>query len=292
MSAIRFLVSPGKRIAMLFLTMIVGLIATGFISYILTSIMPEKPLAAMRIATMVQDILVFILPPVVTALIVTRQSVKLLTLQNLPDTRMSLAAIMLLFASTPLMSWIVDLNQNVHLPESMAALESALRTMEDSAASTVEFMMGPATPVNLIVNLLIVGIAAGFSEELFFRAGLQRLLVTARIKPWVAIWISAFVFSAFHMQFFGFVPRLLLGALFGYLLVWSGSVWLPMLVHTLNNSMYVILRQTTGSGDISPDSAAASWPAVAASLAVTGALLWYMHSIRKSPTVKPDSDAR
>ncbi len=286
MDKLKFLVPPGKRIALLFLTMVVGLIATGVISAVCANIFITNNLPVMRILTIVQDIFVFILPAVITAMIVTRQPAKLLMLEHLPSSRLTLGAVLLLLVSTPAMNWIVELNQNVQFPESLASLEATLRTMEDTAAKTVEIMLGPNTPGNLIVSLLIIGVAAGFSEELFFRAGLQRMLTTARMKPWLAIWITAFVFSAFHFQFFGFVPRLLLGALFGYLLVWSGSIWLPMLIHTLNNSMYVVLHQVTGSGDIPSDSSVGSWYVVVASAVATVALLLYMyrHRIQESTT--------
>lgn len=59
--------------------------------------------------------------------------------------------------------------------------------------------------------------------------------------PHVAIWCSAILFSAIHMQFYGFVPRMLMGALFGYMLVWTGSLWVPILMHFTNNVMAVLV---------------------------------------------------
>ena len=92
----------------------------------------------------------------------------------------------------------------------------------------------------LIVNILIIGVGAGVAEEILFRGCFQRLLVTGGINHHVAIWCVAFIFSAIHFQFFGFVPRMLLGAYFGYLMYWSKSVWIPAIAHTLNNTMVVI----------------------------------------------------
>ncbi|MDE6395798.1 MAG: CPBP family intramembrane metalloprotease, partial [Muribaculaceae bacterium] len=94
---------------------------------------------------------------------------------------------------------------------------------------------------SLVVSVLIVGILAGFSEELFFRGALQRLLSSANgIKPIAAIFISAFIFSFIHFQFYGFFPRLILGIYFGYLLYRTGSLWIPAIVHAFNNSLYII----------------------------------------------------
>ena len=61
------------------------------------------------------------------------------------------------------------------------------------------------------------------------------------MRTHVAIWLTAVIFSAVHMQFSGFVPRMLMGALFVYMLVWTGSLWVPILLHFTNNAMAVIL---------------------------------------------------
>jgi membrane protease YdiL (CAAX protease family) len=140
----------------------------------------------------------------------------------------------------------------------MAAIEAALRSMEDNASNSVEMMLGPNTIGNLIISVLIVGLLAGFSEELFFRGALQRLL-SSRLSTSAAIWTAAVIFSAMHFQFFGFVPRMLLGAYLGYLLVWSGSIWLPAAVHAFNNIMFIVLRYTTGNGDVDFGSGSISW---------------------------------
>jgi len=235
---------------MLLLTYIVGLVITSLAQSLLMRVGgDDKMLAMMRIAVVLQDVFVFVLPAVVTALIVTRQPVRLLALGSAPTGMQTLLAVFVMLVSSPFMSWVIELNASVHLPESMAALEASLRAMENAAESTVQMMLGARTPGNLVVSVLIVGVLAGFSEELFFRGALQRLLSTTAMSPALAIWISAFIFSALHFQFFGFVPRLLLGAFFGYLLLWSGSIWLPMLVHALNNSLFVILQHFTGNGE-------------------------------------------
>ena len=281
MSQLKFLVSPGRRIAMLILTYVVGFIVTAFATTLLLKIgSGGKELAMLRIAAVVQDIFMFILPPLITALIITRQPVRLLALGKGPSMNMTILAVLVMIVSSPVMSWIIELNESIHLPGSMKDLEAQLRLMENNAAAAVDTLLGPPTPFNLIINVLIIGVMAGFSEELFFRAGLQRLLSTTKMSSGAAVWIAAFIFSALHMQFFGFVPRLLLGAFFGYLLVWSGSVWLPMLIHMLNNSIYVILKQVTGSGEPEFGGAESSWIAITLSAVLTIAAIWMLYNNR------------
>ena len=86
----------------------------------------------------------------------------------------------------------------------------------------------------------MVGALTGIGEELTFRGIIQSLVTEKSNNHHIAIWVTAILFSAIHLQFFGFFPRMLLGAFFGYLLVWSGSIWLPIYAHFLNNSMAVV----------------------------------------------------
>ena len=287
MSKIRFLIPSGMRLILLLLTFVVGAVATGLLSGVLMDAGGiDRKVAMLRIATIAQDLLMMVVPALVTALICTRQPVRLLAIAKAPDVRMTVSAIMVMLVSSPLMSWIIDWNASMHLPESMSAFEASIRSMEDSAAGAVDMILGPHDIPNLIVSILIVGVLAGFSEEIFFRGALQRLLASARIGNIASIWTAAFIFSAIHMQFFGFVPRLLLGAYFGYLLLWSGSLWLPVLAHTVNNSLYIILKYTTGSGDIEPASAAGSAAVIAISAILTAAGLWILWKNR----VRPDTE--
>lgn len=283
MSNIRFLVSPWRRIVMLLLTFVVGLVVTGLAGGLLLNMGgPDKAVAMSRIATVIQDIFMLIMPALVTALIVTRQPVKLLALGRMPSAGRVLIAIAVMLLASPAMSWIIELNSSIQLPESLAALEQKMRAMEDSAQATLDFMLGAHTPANLFVNILLIGLLAGFSEELFFRGALQRLINSTGLSATAAIWISAIIFSAIHMQFYGFVPRMLLGVYFGYLLVWSGSVWLPVIVHAFNNSMFLVLKYMTGNGDpsIGAEGSMESVIAIIASVLATAAGLILLYKTR------------
>ena len=207
---IRFLVSAPLRLVLLFLTWLVGLAVTMLAGVLLVKMLGGRPAALMRISAMFQDMLMWIGPALATAVIVTRSPARLLCIDKMPTLRQVLLAVMLLVVSAPLMSWIINLNAGMHLPAGMEQLESALRSMEEASASAVESMLQPATAGNVLMNILIIGVFAGFSEELFVRGTMQRLLSTSHLSTHAAIWITAVIFSAMHLQFFGFVPRLLL----------------------------------------------------------------------------------
>lgn len=88
------------------------------------------------------------------------------------------------------------------------------------------------------LNILVLALLPAVGEELTFR----RLFLRFTPTRWGAgrIWFLAFIFAVAHVQFLGFIPRMLLGALLGYLYVWSGNIWLSVLCHFTNNAVAVI----------------------------------------------------
>lgn len=230
---------PGSGIVLLFSLFAFFLILTPILSGLLGKLV-AKPEAIVRISMVVQDLLVFILPAMVTALVSTKLPAKLLAVDVKPAGMALMLSLAALLCSVPAMNMIISWNEGIHLPESMSAIETTLRTLEENAAAVTKMLMTGATVPSLVVSVLIIGVLAGFSEELFFRGALQRMVMMTKLNPHVAIWMVAFLFSLLHFQFFGFVPRMLLGAFFGYLLWWTRSLWIPAIVHMVNNSLVVI----------------------------------------------------
>ena len=102
----------------------------------------------------------------------------------------------------------------------------------------------------LLINLLVLAILPAIGEELTFRGVLQQLLYgqlstlnvqRSTLNNHLAVWVTAFIFSFIHFQFYGFIPRLLLGALLGYALLWSGNIRYSMIMHATNNALSVLL---------------------------------------------------
>ena len=120
-----------------------------------------------------------------------------------------------------------------------------MKNKEATLTQLTQMFLNVDTVGGLIVNLLLMALLPALAEELTFRGILQRLIGKKQedkgIVPHMAIWVTAIVFSAIHMQFYGFIPRMLMGALFGYMMVWSGTIWIPMLMHFVNNAAAVIL---------------------------------------------------
>jgi hypothetical protein len=139
----------------------------------------------------------------------------------------------------PFINLITSLNQQIALPDFLAPVEAWMKNSEEQAAVLTEKMLNIHSINELLFNIFLIAMIPALGEELFFRATIQKILTQWRNAIW-GIWIAAFVFSAIHLQFYGFFPRMLLGAFFGYLLVWSGSLWLPIIAHFTNNAIAVI----------------------------------------------------
>ena len=281
-------ISPVKGIALLACIFIFcSVITSVIVSFLITHMTAagtamEKSGAAMRISIVIQDVFVFIIPAVATAVIMTRLPAKFLDIDNAPRPSLLLLAIATLLAAFPLLNCIVAWNENIHLPASYSELEAHLRSLEDAAGSTFDSILSSSSVYSLILSILIVGVLAGLSEELFFRGALQKLLTLTRMNPHVAIWLAAFIFSAVHFQFFGFVPRMILGAYFGYLVWWTRCLWIPIIVHAVNNSIVVVskwIEERSGQGcaidsiGSDPFTSTTSMIAIALSIVLTVVLL-------------------
>lgn len=194
----------------------------------------------LRIFAILQDLLVFTLPAIITALIVSTTPARLLAIDRSPATAPVLMALLAMIVAVPAMNFVIEWNESLSLPTSLSSVENWMRSSEDAAQQSVEILMGGTSISDLILGILIIGIFAALAEELYFRGTIMRMMLCSGINPHVAIWSTAFIFSAIHIQFFGFFPRLLLGAFFGYLTYWRNSVWLSVITHAFNNSIVVI----------------------------------------------------
>lgn len=148
--------------------------------------------------------------------------------------------VMCFILGMPFLNETVWLNSQLHLPSWLAAVEEWMRSLEAEAGKTVDVLLGVHSVGGLVVNILVIGVLTGFCEEIFFRGTLQRVLSSHGVSCHLAVWVAAFVFSLLHFQFFGFLPRLLLGAFFGYIFVWTGSIWACALAHAIFNSITVV----------------------------------------------------
>ena len=210
----------------------------------------EQPLSvtALKWVQFFQSTAMFLLPPLCVAYLWSQEPMKWLKVSEFQSFKFSGIAILLMLVALPAINLLSYWNQQMSLPAFLEPLEQWMKTSEESAKVLTEQFMQATTLGGLIINLLLMAVLPAIGEELTFRGVLQRLLTPRittsspnRLMPHTAIWCSALLFSAIHLQFYGFVPRMLMGALFGYMLVWTGSLWIPILMHFTNNAAAVLL---------------------------------------------------
>ena len=201
----------------------------------------------------VQSVVVFIGTAIVAASIVSRRPFSYLGMSERVSWRPFLGVVCVYILAFPFLNQLIWWNSQLTLPESMAGLESAMRQMEEMNGKISEIILSTGSVGGLISGVLIIGVLTGLGEEMLFRGMLQRSMnIYSRMGQW-SIWIAAVIFSAAHMQFFGFFPRLLLGAFFGYLLYSTGSLWPSVFAHALNNSIVVVTYWLAVREGESPD---------------------------------------
>jgi membrane protease YdiL (CAAX protease family) len=183
----------------------------------------------------------FIVPPIVYGIFTSKKVFKKLSLTCFSKPINYGLVILMMFISMPIMSWIVELNANMVLPDFLNEVEQWMRNSEADAMDLTKAFLSFDGFGSLIYVLIIVAVIPAIGEELLFRGVLQNIFIQWTKNPHWGIWITAFLFSALHMQFFGFFPRMLLGAVFGYLFLWSKSLWIPMLGHFINNGTVVVV---------------------------------------------------
>ena len=150
-----------------------------------------------------------------------------------------LLMILIAVSSLPALSYIITWNEGIQFPQFMSSMETWMREKEDSLAEITSLLLSGKSIEILFINLAVMAVIPAFCEEFLFR-GLIITWFRKRITNiHVVVFISALVFSAIHLQFYGFVPRLLLGLYLGYLYVWTGSIWACIIVHFINNGMVV-----------------------------------------------------
>lgn len=271
---------PGPMLGILTCAFVVMLIAIGGTAALLPALIPGlSPRTLMLVTASLQAVGVFILPAWIMARLSSLHPWTELGLAVPCGVRPLLGVILFYIVALPALNQIIYWNASMHLPSSMSAVEAQIRAWEESASAASAVMLNTDSPAGLIWGIIVVGVLTGIAEETFFRGALQTTFSRLMPAPW-ALLLAAVIFSAVHFQFFGFAPRLLLGAWFGLLLIRTGSLIPAAAAHALNNSMVVLTTwlATRGhawaSGLDTLGVATDGFPFIASASAVATALLW------------------
>lgn len=169
------------------------------------------------------------------------------TLIDPPDRQGVLISVVFFMVAFPFVNFVADWNASVQIPTIMGEW---MKGKETNASELTQLFLDMPSWGLLVFNLIMIALLPAIGEELIFRGVIQRGIQKQFGNPHLAIWVSAALFSAIHLQFFGFVPRLLMGVAMGYLLLWSGNLWYPIIAHLANNSLSIVLAYGIQHGRI------------------------------------------
>lgn len=281
-------ISPGGQVLLLIAFVLAGTIFSIVAAYGISMLVWGKEfvtqaasgqiisLGFLRTFQIINQIGIFIFPPIAFAWLISERPLNFLGISK-PRAGQMILAIIAVLSIAPVINVLVQWNEGLSLPHMFRGIENWMRNTEENAARLTENFLNAGNPADLALNLLMIGILPALGEELLFRPAFIGVLKKMFRNVHWPVMISAIVFSAFHLQFFGFFPRLVLGILMGYLYVWSGSLWVPALAHFVNNSVVVVVSWLFQNQFIEKNltdlEGAGSWPYVAISLVLTALVM-------------------
>jgi uncharacterized protein len=197
-----------------------------------------------------QQVALFLAPSVTLACIFREGGNSFLKINRVPDFSAILLVALMSVILIPVTTYAGILNTRMELPDFMTRIEEWMKAKEGNASDLTSLLINSRDGINLAVNLVIMALIPALSEEFLFRGGLQQLFSRFLRSAHAGIWTTAILFSTVHLQFYGFVPRLILGLIFGYLFYWTANLWLSVAAHFVNNASLIIFafaeaRETT-----------------------------------------------
>lgn len=257
----------------------------------------------LRLEMVLQTLLLFCVPALLAVRLWSSRPAEWLLMRKTGNWQLYLLAFVLMVVAQPGINLLATWNESWQLPAALAALEEMLKQMEESAREATELLAQAPTFGVMLINLLVMALVPALCEEISFRGVLLGLMdgrdslqpgpqPVLRLRTHIAIWVVGIIFSLIHFQFYGFVPRMLLGVVLGYLIAWTGSIWVPVLAHFTNNALVVILYYIEEHTQINADSVetfgtgTTAWVGVL-SLVAAAAMLWLVRSAVRKQSSAP-----
>jgi membrane protease YdiL (CAAX protease family) len=187
-----------------------------------------------------QALSIFVIPPIVIAFVFSKKPLSFLYLDKPVDYRTILMVISLMIILQYGILLIQAMNYELLNNGIFGTFEDWANSKEEGVCENLKAFFRIGGIEGIAFNLLIIAVLPAIGEELLFRGILQKIFVGITDNIHIGILITGFLFSLMHVQFIGFFPRMLMGVVFGYLLYWTGSIWIPILAHFVNNALGVI----------------------------------------------------
>ncbi len=217
----------------------IGIISTdgGELNFI------QENISQLKIMQLISSVFIFIIPPLLFSYFENDKYIKGLGFNSKFKRQSIFIILMIILFSQPLVAYCMQLNLDFinSISDYIPKVVEGMKQMEDAAEEATKAFLKMDNIGDLLFNLFLIAIIPAIGEEMFFRGIIQKKLKNILRNPHVAILITSFIFSAIHMQFFGFLPRFFLGVILGYLFYYSGNLWMSVIAHFANNALAVFL---------------------------------------------------
>jgi membrane protease YdiL (CAAX protease family) len=243
--------SPGLKMALFIGLSGISLILGGMISFSIAAVLLDIPFSGLQSALLqpknasiaqfanaLASVIAFGLPGIVVAFFSKDKLVSELGFVRIKNWNQIGLVILIAITGLFLSGALGDLTEKIPIP---VALKNWATQMEDQYKKALYAMTQMKSVLDLLFAIIAVAVVPAIVEELFFRASLQKILMDWTGKPYVAIIVTAVIFSAFHFSYFGFLSRMSLGIILGIIYYYTKTIWLPMLMHFINNGIGITI---------------------------------------------------
>ena len=243
-------------VLIVFISALIGVLSIGIISADVGELnfSPEN-ISQLKTMQLISSVFIFIIPPLLSSYFDNDQYLKELGFNSKFKRQNILIILMIILFSQPLVAYCMQLNLDFinSISDYIPKVVKSMKQMEEDAKLLTEGFLKMDNIGDLLFNLFLIAIIPAIGEEMFFRGVIQKKLKNILRNPHIAILITSFIFSAIHMQFFGFLPRFFLGIILGYLFYYSGNLWMSVIAHFINNALAVLLMYLPFSEKINTD---------------------------------------
>lgn len=233
----------------------------------------------------------FILAPLFFVFLTEDHTGRFLQTRTSPNVIILVLAGVSMYTILPFINFLSAMNAHLALPDSLSGVMQWMKDKQSQADGVMTAFLSVKSMGGLALNLFVVALMPAIGEELVFRGVIQRHLQGWTKNGHVAVWITAIIFSAVHLEFFGFLPRFVLGLMLGYLYLYTRNLWVPVFAHFVNNASSIIIFYLHYNGHIAVKmkdfGTIPGFFAISVSLILTA---WIYYFIEKNPRAKGEEN--
>jgi membrane protease YdiL (CAAX protease family) len=261
---------------------------------LMSSLDDPRSIVVLKFFQIIMSLSGFVITALLLAYLFSPSSNTYLHLEKKPGIKFLVGAFLLVLVVFPSINFLGALNSGIHFPDFLGGLNKYIIDKSQENEKIMEHFLSDTYIRGLFVNIVMIAVIPAIGEELFFRGVIQNIFSRMTKNYHWGVWISAALFSLLHSNIFSFLPIFLLGAIFGYMLVWSGSIWVPILAHFVNNLSAVVMYYLVNTGRLNRDvleygASREVLPIVLVSAILTAVLLWlfYKNAEKNEGNIEP-----